>query len=543
MLRDIINTFMICNGDSFKLIEENYSIKKARYVIVDMDNNYSYKLYDATEENIEELNQYRTIDFLGNAINTNSCLDLPGKKVLSNSIYSFFIKNKAFAKDITENINKYFNNAISLDKENEEVGERNRKWILDNLDKFKTEIIDETYLRILFINKDFIKLHYESYKKYIKNKMWLDKTKDNVGIIKFNFTINVDKYFLQSKLRGITNHSYLSDEEYGFKQMVFLQFLNMLRVYKMYVDTSNNNIYLGDTRKYVNGYMLTWELKDGSAVIKNIDEISRFNGIEKMQINEYIPVKIQSENWNYLEYGEFNIDREVRGMVNAKIYSKESKKINEIRSYLIKIIDNIENYKGMESAVIDNLYRKIEDALVTLDINSNLTREIVNILLSFINYFTKEEEVSFMDMERKLKDIISGDAKIENDNELSYAIGQVAAYLIHKKIGKKDGRLLKTVSNCKRSDRAIDVITNLYTKHGHSLSTYKDNAFNRLYVEINRYAANNKLNKRFILMGALSENIMYTYSKLSNVIEETVEVNDSSDYENNDDVKMEEVEF
>ncbi len=517
MLQQILQIFKSnLEKSKYMLLTENYSFKKGKYVVVDIDNDYDYKEYiiDYIKDIPKEITNLKIIDFFGNCINSNSMLDLPGKKIHSNSIYTFFIKSESCKLDLTSNIDMYYESTLKLAENQVVDAEKNKKWILDNLQKIsKYDANKDDYIRIIFLKGDSLDLHKQAYFNYLESRMWLDKVSIDKGIVKFNLTTNSDKYFLQSKLRAKNSLPYVVSQEDAIYIMLFNSYLSSVRCGRVYLDYDSDSVYASRDYRYVSGYDIEIEIKDGSAIINNIKEMSSSNNLEKLRLEEFIIVPIYpNSKYKYLDYGEFKIVKEIIPIVSKKFNDLENKAVIDSKEFLLKICRDIDIYRG--NAV--NIAKRIDNLILRNIVSSELTtievKERINILLSFKAYVmnTIKYKEELKNMNSNILNLLRQNKPLEKDDEFFYLAGQIASYLIYKKVGKKNGSLLKPLLNCKNSNGVIDFITLLYKKYGYKLTLNSKDALNRAYILLNNYKVKEsgcKIN--YLLMGSIDKNVIY----------------------------------
>nr|DAT75654.1 MAG TPA: hypothetical protein [Caudoviricetes sp.] len=99
-------------GDN--LIFEKYKFSKGTYLLVDAKRGNILEEYTVTTDNDINTKYLKELDYYSRTINTNKCLDLPARKILSNSFLCFYSKKRVIKNNLItkKNIETYKKNTI-----------------------------------------------------------------------------------------------------------------------------------------------------------------------------------------------------------------------------------------------------------------------------------------------------------------------------------------------------------------------------------------------------------------------------------------------
>lgn len=528
MVKKLISVFNnILKESDYKLITDNYFLKIGKYILVNEDETYECYNVEKNENISDTLNKIKILDFFSGMLNTNALLDLPGRKILSTNAYTFWIKARSLNLDLKDNIEKYYNNILRFNINNNEDVSRAKTWIYKNLNQICcNEINDLNYIKVFFIKEDYERCkeeYYKSFYKYISSKMWTQFSDENrdKGTINFNYTINYDKNLLISKLRAKEEFPYILSKKEAIDFSIFNKFISAINTNKLWFDIEEKRIELGSLKTYINGIYIEWKVENGNAVILNIEQCNEKIYLDKFKIIPFVIVPIkQLSRYNYLEYGYVNSIYALKAIVSDKFKSENEKSVINAKEKLFKIIDNLQLYKKKSC----NFYNLLEQIIINGVLYTEeviLQKERFNIVLSIIYYLNDKGEEEVMNLQDKIVGVLDNE-DIQTDDEYYYAIGQLASYLIYRKVGKKGGKELRSLLVCKTNKELMEQVVDLHIRFGYQLSLFYENSFNKLFVKTSIYTPHNKnIDKVMLLTGALDNNVLY--KRLNNVIDSNYE--------------------
>ena len=149
---EIFKNIYEIKGDN--LIFEKYKFSKGTYLLVDSKRGNILEEYTVTADNNIIPEYFKKLDYYSRTISTNKCLDLPSRKILSNSFLCFYAKKRIIKHNLItrKNIETYKKNTIlnynSLEKDFKKTTDKDIcKYIQNNFYKYTidNEIVDDIF--------------------------------------------------------------------------------------------------------------------------------------------------------------------------------------------------------------------------------------------------------------------------------------------------------------------------------------------------------------------------------------------------------------
>jgi len=566
VLKDCLNVFKsLYESKGDRLIIDKYIMSEGTYILVDKEGNIEGELeigkndVDKTDEMYYE---FAERDYLSKLLDMNKPID--SKKVIhSNNYFSFFIKKENINKgkltdEIIDNYYKVLlNPRIKYEKDkkkllmyeqlegkygkaDEEIIEKNKKWIKENIFKIKDKYKqDKNYLKVFFKYpiEDYIK---ESQKYVIPNIY--NNTQYNLtindkiyGLPNDNMGLNSKKPYLENKSRKNSMPYLIPLDEVMLQRKFFDYLMNLAAEGKsnIYIDNTiqglNNQEHIEDD---FTGYFL--RIKKGKEVeIHDFQYIPMYRGkIEGLKIEEVIHIdysKVKQE----LDYKSITKISEISAIFNEVYFNKfltsnyftEPKdiKLNDVKvkENLIKARVALFNwfYKGEVNGIKSIFPRVTLDLIKNSICNDYLVKakEQFNLRCALIKYFKGGPSMGdiLKPMVSNLRGKINNNdtCVIETDGEYYFSVGQLVSYLISlNKSNKKMHSLINPILNCKTDEKLKVEIRKLFKKYNYAIK--KDSKrFNNLTTMILGYTPEGAVQEDLLIAGYLHNNLIYEKSE------------------------------
>lgn len=577
MLKECIKVFeneLKSKGE--RILLDNYMPAEGTYIIVTKDNdkwdikeeNIIEVKYEKNKQKIinleTELNKIRALDYNSKLIDMNKPID-PKKIIHSNNYLSFFIKKDKFPTKVGEEkklsneaieeyysilLNPYLKYKSGKPKEIYESVEKSigsvdvdelseiKQWILENIFKLGKEYTGKNYLKIFF---DYpIEKYIKENKRYtipnIYNKNDYNIKKDDIvyGLPNDNIGLNSKKPYLENKTRKISVPNLVNTEDAIIQRKFFDYLMNFATEGKV-------NIYIGEkieasdklpSKEFSGNFIRVRKGKELEIV--NFDKIARFKKKLEKDINYKnlldINLKFKEDEYKFDEYSKKddieNILSEVffsKQLINN--YFREAKDIS-IRDSTIK-----KNLLLSRNAIFNWIYKENSNGINKLLDRVSLSLIKNSIKNNYINTASKQFNLRWAlkhyfeggkDMSNKIKEIKENlilkmnkkqDSYIESDMEYCFAIGQLVSYFISQsKAAKKPQFLINNILNSRRDDVIKDNIRKIYKRYNYKkeMNTLR---VRNLYNMILAYDLNGRLDEDMVLLGFLSDNLIYKADK------------------------------
>lgn len=562
MLKDCLDVFKrIYESKGDSLIVDRYVLGEGTYIFVDKDGNIDGELeigkkdIDTTEELYYE---FAERDYLSKLVDIQKPVD-KDKVIHSNNYYSFFIKKENINEEklTDEIIDNYYNVLLNprskyekdkkkllmyeelenkYGKAEEEVVEKNKRWIKDNIftikDKYKQ---DKSYLKVFF--KYPIENYRRESEKYIIPNIY-NNTKYNLtiddetyGLPNDNMGLNSKKPYLENKSRKNKTPYLITLDEVMLQRKFFDYLMNLAAEGK-------TNIYINDEIRGLSnqgnldsdftGFFL--RIKKGKeAEIHDFQYIPQLKAkIEGLKTEEVIHIDY-SKVKGALDYKAITKISEVSALFNEVYFNKfltnnyftEPKdiKLNDgkVKENLIKARGALFNwfYKG-EANVIKGIFPRVSLDLIKNSICNDYlvkAREQYNLRCAVIKYFKGGPSMGdvLKPIAGRLREKINSKETygIETDSEYYFSVGQLVSYLIaQNKSSKKMHSLINPILNCKTDDRLKGEIKKLFKKYNYAIK--KDSKrFNNLSAMILGYTPEGAVQEDLLIAGYLHSNLIY----------------------------------
>lgn len=458
------------------------------------------------------------------------------------------------------------NSTVLYERIEKEVGkpdlqrlEQCKKWIKDHI--FKIEQFDD---RIQCNTKDYLKVYFlferegnfredkELYeregKKYIFPNLY-NKNDDNIeidgviyGVPNDNMSLNDKKPYLKHKTKK-NEVPYMISMEEAWLQKQFFDYLYNCACKKetnIFIDIEKGIIksYKNGESHLYNGFQgIFLKIKKGKqgAEIHYQDKLPFYRQAldKEVGICEMIAhsEKIERYKATYEKYRQRN---ELESLLDQVYFDKSlvhhyfsssdelnGIKTSELRNAIATSRTRLFNwlYKGEEQGVYPILkkivWQRIQYSLKQQYYDKTIQQ--INTWYSLENYFEGGEHMASKrsSYEQFLqKSIIDkkGEEKssFENDEQYYYGVGQVIRYLCNQ--SKKSSRTFSEINhflNQKTNEALRTAVVQLFRKYSYALDIKLNTRFSKLYEMVLDYKAEGKVNTEIILLGYLSNNIIY----------------------------------
>lgn len=472
---------------------------------IDLETDYITieKKEDVTPKNQKLYDWFKEVNYYSRYLNSNKAIVPIGKRypklILSNQDLSImFNNNSLIGKANQYNINysqalkeciEEFCNVLNSDKYN--IFIKNLALIYQEINNYKGKIF-------IFINEN-METFKDNFNKYMKNKIFDGKVKDNKGTFSYFATSNAKKTYLFQLNNKYNNSAYVCDID-SAKKIFDLN------------KSIKNNKYIQDLYKGE---------EDSSGNIK----ITNFYNYSKLTYNIFQDRPIYLNN-GYIIDTPFKFKCYLEDLLGKDNNRNDVKKFKEIYS---------KNYENVSNNTIDN-FKKIWLNIIKqlILIGKRNLNEINN--LNKIVYFKYEcEDYLFnknnMEDIKLLKDNIIGkinnlkdtkEYKIDNDMEYNYLLGSLISYITS--LSKSDNNRAKfDYANMNKLERIKIKLKNDIIRYGYQLNNLSRGMV--IYSAILNYNIDNLIENEYIRGLFEIKNVMYVKKELTdnlkdNIIEE-----------------------
>ncbi|MEQ8198741.1 MAG: type I-B CRISPR-associated protein Cas8b/Csh1, partial [Clostridiaceae bacterium] len=426
-------------------------------------------------------------------------------------------------------------------KSNEELIEKQKKWIKDNIFTILDgEKGNKGYLKI------FLKRDIEEYKKecekYVVPNVY-NNTEYNVeidevtyGLPNDNMNLNSKKPYLENRTRKNTVPYLISIDEVTLQKKFFDYLYNN-------ASEGKTNVYIGegdikclsndeDLNKRFSGYFL--RIKKGKELeVHDFDTIVDLNNeITGLFIDTVITIDY-TKFTSSMEYGEIKDIKNLKVMINNIFFNKflTSNYFSEPKDIKLNDFRVKENLLKSRDAFFSWFYKG--NATVIKQIFDNVSKELIKNAIAN-EYMTKAKEqfnlrcgvMEYFKGGEKMADVLSGIAdnlrekinktqtdKIESDKEYYFAVGQISSYLLSlNKSSKKMHSLINPILNCKSDEKLKGEIEKLFKKYNYAIEK-RNKRFNNLKAMVLGYVPENKVDDNILVAGYLYSNLIYESNK------------------------------
>ncbi|MBN1037103.1 type I-B CRISPR-associated protein Cas8b/Csh1 [Clostridium botulinum] len=505
-------------------------------------------------------------DYNSKLVEMNKPID-KNKIIHSNNYLSFFVKkdslsNGKLTNEIIDNYysileNPYLKYKELVDKKiyesiENEIGKVNierlekiKSWIKENIFKLDEEFTKgKGYLKIFFeYSEDEYKNEGKRYfipNIYNSNKFNKEIGKKIYGVPNDNMGLNSKKPYLENKSRKFKVPYLIDNSEVLLQKQFFDYLLNFATLGKLNIIINEND------KEKIRGYKndelskhdydgIFLRLKKGKEVeIHDYDIITGFKTKlpKKLHFKNIIGLDLESKNVSFKNYQDIIFIEDFQKILNDVFYSKllinnyftEPKDISTndscLKNNLLLSRESIFNYihKGSNNGVF-NVLNKISLNLIKGDINNGYAVKAshkLNLRWSIMEF---EEGIDMAEILNKtiecVRNKINVDSykAIETDDEYYFSVGQIVSYFLSKYKGKnKPLSLGKPFINVKSNEIIRDNLRKMFNKYSYDPSI-NSKRFKNLYVLVNGYIPEGKVDEDMIIAGFLSNNLIYESSK------------------------------
>lgn len=511
-------------------------------------------------------------DYYSKLLTIDKPIDLK-KKIHSNNYLSFAVKQDSLAAgEVTaECIRQYYEilaNPLIKYKKKEtkqlyqgyeerygtpdvELIEKIKSYILTGEGWRDIEINDKEYLKIFFVladieeTKKLYKIEGERYfypNRYNKNDYNRNIDGKILGVPNDNMVMNEDKIYLFNKTRKV-EEPYLRTQNEAELQGKFFDYLygNVAQgrpnVYFQDQEGSEHIRFFSDIEEpgdISGGYYMRVNIGQTGAEICKFQVIPSYS--TKLQnpftLKDIIGSKQETRNKSTLPYGERIYDLWkvkllvdnifFRGALKSNFFTEE--KDITIKEQAVKhgIIDARQAlhewfYEGQASGaarVLEKVsWNLIRNSIINDDVYG--ARRQCNLRWSLMDFFNHDERMENLmgQVRTMLRNHLNqnGEWEFTDEEEYSYAIGQLASYLISKsRASNKTASLINPFLNTKNAEFILKRLEQLYQKYNHDILHYEGSRVNKLLTRVMESDPKTvKLNKEMILAGFTAESLIY----------------------------------
>lgn len=568
MLRECTEIFKEQLQQNSNLLFDSYIPSNGTYLIVKADGTLCEPVeveLDKKSGQISRTNRYFgqicQYDYYSRLIDMNKPQD--NKKIIhSNNYLSFFVKKESFlnGKMDIEAIDRYFD-AVShpelkykgqtlkiyqmLELEiggvSQDIAEKNRMWIKENIFQLDVDFSKKDYLKIFFeAPMEHYKLENDRYlvpNIYNSNDYNLELEGEVYGLPNNNLGMNAKKPFLSSRTKKTEVPFLMNKEEVLLQKKFFDHLMNYAMAGKtnVYVDTEQRTICAFKNNEIIDrdfkGYYL--RIQKGKEVeIHSSDIISSYHpSVKRPLVYRNALSYTPKEHKEGTEYGIYYTKEKIQGLLDVVFFSKF------LRGNYFTAQDKLGMNDGYikrnlilsREAVFDWLYKDEEVQAakvlekVSLDLVLGALKEgyifkamdCFNLRHSLLEYFSDKGEDT---MENKIDQIVTElkgklkadeTPKIQSDEEYFFAVGQLVQYYISLNKGKKKTHALANPFFNAKTDTVLkEKLKQFFKKYNYTISTDKKD-FNNMYTMILSYNPEGKTDQDSMIAGYLYSRLIY----------------------------------
>lgn len=568
MLRECTEIFKEQLQQNSNLLFDSYIPSNGTYLIVKADGTLCEPVeveLDKKSGQISRTNRYFgqicQYDYYSRLIDMNKPQD--NKKIIhSNNYLSFFVKKESFlnGKMDIEAIDRYFD-AVShpelkykgqtlkiyqmLEQEIEgvpqDIAEKNRMWIKENIFQLDVDFSKKDYLKIFFeAPMEHYKLENDRYlvpNIYNSNDYNLELEGEVYGLPNNNLGMNAKKPFLSSRTKKIEVPFLMNKEEVLLQKRFFDHLMNYAMAGKtnVYVDTEQRTICAFKNNEIIDrdfkGYYL--RIQKGKEVeIHSSDIISSYHpSVKRPLVYRNALSYTPKEHKEGTEYGIYYTKEKIQGLLDVVFFSKF------LRGNYFTAQDKLGMNDGYikrnlilsREAIFDWLYKDEEVQAakvlekVSLDLVLGALKEgyifkamdCFNLRHSLLEYFSDKGEDT---MENRIDQIVADlktklDAKatpnIQSDDEYFFAVGQLVQYYISLNKGKKKTHALANPFLNAKTDTVLKKkLIQFFLKYNYDIGVL-NKRFNNLYCMITEYELQGEIKKDLMIAGYLHSSLIY----------------------------------
>lgn len=571
--RFVIDSYTLKDG-TYRLIEmrdDQWKITKT------LDIFYDRKSKEVIGENDEDYHLIRQLDYYSKliemnkyiynkTIHTNNYLSIAVKKeslvsnkltkeviqgyfnILRNPIIKYEKKSKS--KELYQSVEE------QLGPVDSQLLDKVENYIL-NTDVFRDINLDKNnYVKVFFIFPNYqktIDFYKKEGKRYIipnlynKNDYNINDNGSILGLPNNNMGMNSKKPFLENKTRKV-KIPYLLDQKRALLQSQFFDYLLgqvSLGKYNFFIDTTEGEEGISSysdtdtTSEFTmkSGYYLRCGKEKNEVEIIHADSISAYsNSLKKSFIlKNYIGISDEIiEKYNMMYDAEIDELWKIRQLIDNTFFDGKLQFHFYTKPNEISINDNILKRCLLESrsALAAWFYQGEKDQLelnidkFTIDLINNSigkneffkAQRQFNLRWSLLEYLNSERRIGkdMAEIRSKLRQHINSSIdewKFENDEEFSYAVGQLAKYFLSlSKAKSKPHSYVNLFSNAKSVDLLKRRIKMNYSKYNYNIKAYEGDKFSNLYTQIMTYEPK-KINSEYITAGFTAPSLIYETKK------------------------------
>ena len=571
--RIVIDSYTLKDG-TYRLIEmkdDQWEItktldifydKKRKEVIGDTDEDYYL---------IKQLDYYSKLiemnkPIYNKTIHTNNYLSIAVKKesLVSNKLTREVIQG--YFNILRDPITKYEKKLKSKElyqSVEEQLGPVDRQ-LLDKIENhvlntniFRDINLDKNnYVKVFFIFPDYqktISLYKIEGERYIipnlynKNDYNINDNGLILGLPNNNMGMNSKKPFLENKTRKV-KVPYLLDQKRALLQSHFFDYLLgqvSLGKYNFYIDTTAGEEEIlsysdkDSTSPLImkSGYYLRCRKEKNEVEIIHADSITAYSNTLKQPfiLKNYIGISDKTIEKSKMKY-DVTIDElwEICQLIDDLFFDKKLKIHFYTKLDEISINDNILKRCLLENRSVlaawfyqgerDQLELNIDKFTIDLINNSIGKNEFFkaqkqfNLRWSLLEYLNSERRIGkdMVEIRSKLRQYINSSIDewaFENDEEFSYAVGQLVKYFLSlSKAKNKSHSYINLFSNAKSVELLKRRIRMNYSKYNYNILEFEGSRFSNLYTQIMTYEPK-KINSEYITAGFTAPSLIYETKK------------------------------
>lgn len=511
-------------------------------------------------------------DYYSKLLTMNKPVD-PKKKIHSNNYLSFVAKQDSLVGgEVTaECIRQYYeilaNPLIKYKKKEtkqlyQEYEERHGMPDAELIEKIKSYILmGEGWKDIDMNGKDYLKLFFilpdqdateTLYRQEGNRYLYPNRFNNNdfnreqegviIGVSNDNMGMNAKKPYLANKTRKV-EEPYLLTQEEADLQGKFFDYLygNVAQgrpnVYFQDQEGSEYIRFFSDIEQpgdVSGGYYMRVNIGQTGAEICKFQVIPSYS--TKMQrpftLKDIIGSKQETLNKSTLPYGEQIYDlwkvktlidsTFFRGALKSNFFTEEkeiSVKDTAVKHGIMEARQALHEwfYEGQASNAARVLeavsWNLIKNSLMDDDIYG--ARRQCNLRWSLMDYFNHDERMANLmgQVRTMLRNHLNekGEWEFTDEKEYSYAVGQLASYLISKsRASNKTASLINPFLNTENTEFILNRLEQLYQKYNYDIPNYGGSRVNKILTRVMESDPKTmKLNKEMILAGFTAESLIY----------------------------------
>ena len=559
-----------------KYVIDNYIPKEGMHILIYIDNGFKVEeplniSIDAKKGEIigqvDSRYQYiRYLDYNSKLVAMNK--PIKNKKIHSNNMYSFFVKQDSVLKgEVTEKIvDEYYDSLAKKEKKytnryskelyrqaEKEIGvinldnlEKIRNWVKEwvrNPSKLPYELTGKDYLKLFFVyqnEKNTKEIYEKENRRYIlpniynNNEYNLKVNNEVVGLPNNNRSFNSKKSFLQNKTRKTITPYLVSMNEVIWQNRFFDYLYGRACIGKVniYFDFDEQKIRAiadkGDDPDHIESGLYLRIRKGKEVEILDSNVVIALN--PNLEDTFYYRSILEGKDDN-VSQRECNTRSQLAAVIDEVFFGKmltynfftvpEKLSITDsvVKNVLLTYRDRLfEWFYRNPKCDMQQLLEEMSMKLVQNSIQNgfhNRARQQLNLMLSLQDYMkrdTRMEEMMEMVQEqfKKYIDMNQEEWKFENDMEYYYAVGQLVDYFLSlSKAAKKPFSLAGQFIAAKDDAMIKENLLKLIEKYSHAIDRDKDVRAKNIISHVMLYTPQTKVQQQYLMAGLMSNNAFY----------------------------------